>query len=356
MIITEEDVNYVTGKPHTKSFPSNSPVFPDVVIDVNKLIVVSRSIKPQYLSFTKIIQPDKARSAGYSPKRQDGASIRYPILVTPTPNGKYMIVDGRHRYWKNKEVGRERLRVRIVLPKHIYTSVISKHDVAKMHKGKHDGAKIESVTMFALGALSGALVARAVKPIIKSITKYYQIKYARHRIDLKAYKIMVHNTIRRALVGAAKYSNTVQFYTIQNHIILALYANINKIIQDNNKFNSALYNSLEFIVDYAIANKPITPNDILKMVQYLKSLAESLQETKRDYKKEYEEYHSKPDQRANRSKRVLARRKLMKQGRVKKGDGKDVDHKDGNPQNNSAKNLRCVPKKSNRGTLRVNKQ
>ena len=68
----------------------------------------------------------------------------------------------------------------------------------------------------------------------------------------------------------------------------------------------------------------------------------------RDYKKEYADYHSKPEQRANRSKRVLARRKLESQGRVSKGDGKDVDHKDGNPQNNSPKNLRVMDRSTNR--------
>ena len=68
----------------------------------------------------------------------------------------------------------------------------------------------------------------------------------------------------------------------------------------------------------------------------------------RDYKKEYQEYHSKPEQRANRSKRVLARRKLEKEGRVSKGDGKDVDHKDGNAQNNSTSNLRVMNRHLNR--------
>ena len=72
------------------------------------------------------------------------------------------------------------------------------------------------------------------------------------------------------------------------------------------------------------------------------------EETKRDYKKEYQEYHGKPEQRANRSKRVLARRKLEKEGRVAKGDGRDVDHKDGNPQNNSTSNLRVMNRHTNR--------
>ena len=68
----------------------------------------------------------------------------------------------------------------------------------------------------------------------------------------------------------------------------------------------------------------------------------------RDYKKEYQDYHSKPEQRANRSKRVLARRKLEKEGKVCKGDGMDVDHKDGNPQNNSDENLRVMSASKNR--------
>lgn len=68
----------------------------------------------------------------------------------------------------------------------------------------------------------------------------------------------------------------------------------------------------------------------------------------RNYRKEYDNYHAKPEQRANRSKRVLARRKLEKEGRVSKGDGKDVDHKNGNPQDNSDDNLRVLSKSKNR--------
>lgn len=68
----------------------------------------------------------------------------------------------------------------------------------------------------------------------------------------------------------------------------------------------------------------------------------------RNYRKEYDNYHAKPKQRANRSKRVLARRKLEKEGRVSKGDGKDVDHKNGDPQDNSDDNLRVLSKSKNR--------
>jgi hypothetical protein len=71
-------------------------------------------------------------------------------------------------------------------------------------------------------------------------------------------------------------------------------------------------------------------------------------EEARNYRKEYDNYHSKPEQRANRSKRVLARRKMEDKGKVRKGDGKDVHHEDGNPQNNGDSNLKVLPKSKNR--------
>ena len=72
------------------------------------------------------------------------------------------------------------------------------------------------------------------------------------------------------------------------------------------------------------------------------------EEKERDYKKEYQNYHGKPEQIKRRAKRVQARRDLEKEGRVSKGDGKDVDHKDGNPLNNNGKNLRVTSIAHNR--------
>ena len=71
--------------------------------------------------------------------------------------------------------------------------------------------------------------------------------------------------------------------------------------------------------------------------------------SKRDYKKEYREYHSKPEQKRRRAARNAARRKMVALGKARKGDGKDVDHKDRNPMNNSRSNLRMQSKKENRG-------
>ena len=72
----------------------------------------------------------------------------------------------------------------------------------------------------------------------------------------------------------------------------------------------------------------------------------------RNYKKEYSEYHSKSDQKKNRAGRNKARRAALASGKVKKGDKKDVHHKDGNPRNNKSGNVKVVSRKKNRGTYR----
>ena len=68
----------------------------------------------------------------------------------------------------------------------------------------------------------------------------------------------------------------------------------------------------------------------------------------RDYNREYRNYHSKPEQRKNRSSRNLARILMRKKLGVKAISGKDIDHKDKNPMNNSRKNLRVRSKSYNR--------
>ena len=69
----------------------------------------------------------------------------------------------------------------------------------------------------------------------------------------------------------------------------------------------------------------------------------------RDYREEYKRYHSKPEQIKRRAGRNKARRLMIKAGKARKGDGKDVDHKDRNPRNNSRSNLRIQSKHVNRG-------
>ena len=68
----------------------------------------------------------------------------------------------------------------------------------------------------------------------------------------------------------------------------------------------------------------------------------------RSIKLEYQRYGSKPEQKKNRAARNTARRRLIKAGVKKKGDGKDVHHKDGNPRNNARSNLIIASRSSNR--------
>ena len=75
---------------------------------------------------------------------------------------------------------------------------------------------------------------------------------------------------------------------------------------------------------------------------------------KRDYKRENLLYNSRPEQRKNRSERTTARNAAIKDGRVKRGDGNDIDHvrplsKGGS---NSRNNQRVVSAGSNRSFAR----
>ena len=74
--------------------------------------------------------------------------------------------------------------------------------------------------------------------------------------------------------------------------------------------------------------------------------------TARNYRKEYDNYHSSDKQKKDRAHRNNANRKLKREGRIAKGDGRDVDHKDGNPRNNSPSNLTVKKKESNRSFSR----
>ena len=75
----------------------------------------------------------------------------------------------------------------------------------------------------------------------------------------------------------------------------------------------------------------------------------------RNYRGEHDKYHKKPDQKKNRASRNTARSKMKTAGKVKKGDGKDVAHKNGNPKDNKKKNLAVKSKSVNRSFARTSK-
>lgn len=70
--------------------------------------------------------------------------------------------------------------------------------------------------------------------------------------------------------------------------------------------------------------------------------------TGRRYDLEYKNYHGKPDQIKKRASRVQARRDMEKAGKVRKGDGRDVAHKNNNCFDNRKSNLKVQSPAQNR--------
>lgn len=70
--------------------------------------------------------------------------------------------------------------------------------------------------------------------------------------------------------------------------------------------------------------------------------------------REYAAYQGKPEQIKNRSKRNQARATMAKAGKVKKGDGLDVDHKRALSKSglNQLSNLQAISKSKNRSFSR----
>lgn len=96
-------------------------------------------------------------------------------------------------------------------------------------------------------------------------------------------------------------------------------------------------------------NQAITDMNAQNMqTEFYISFAKNFISEKRDYRKEYDNYQGSSEQKKNRAKRNKVNRLMKRLGRIRKGDGRDVDHKDGNPNNNSIKNLRVVSKSHNR--------
>ena len=63
-------------------------------------------------------------------------------------------------------------------------------------------------------------------------------------------------------------------------------------------------------------------------------------------------YNAKPEQKKRRAQRNAARRKMIAAGKARKGDGKDVAHRNNNPNDNSSGNLSMQSKAKNRSFKR----
>lgn len=108
------------------------------------------------------------------------------------------------------------------------------------------------------------------------------------------------------------------------------------------KVESGFYNTVK--IGNTEHEIPVEKN----LQEFYISFAKNFVAEKRNYRKEYDNYQGTEKQKKNRAKRNKVNRLMKRLGRIRKGDGRDVDHKDGNPNNNSMKNLRVVSKSHNR--------
>jgi hypothetical protein len=67
-------------------------------------------------------------------------------------------------------------------------------------------------------------------------------------------------------------------------------------------------------------------------------------------------YNSKPSSKKDRASRNAARSEAMKAGKVRKGDGKDIDHKNSNPRDNRKSNTQVMSASKNRALNQYDKR
>jgi hypothetical protein len=68
----------------------------------------------------------------------------------------------------------------------------------------------------------------------------------------------------------------------------------------------------------------------------------------RNYRKEYDEYHASETQKKRRAARNKARRKAQREGKVSKGDSKEVDHPNASRTGSLGSTTRVISKARNR--------
>jgi hypothetical protein len=185
------------------------------------------------------------------------------------------------------------------------------------------------------------------------------VQYNYVTVDDKTTKIPVmtdDNVTNQVLGEQIIFLNDLLIESLTNNFVLA---NLVKYEILNDSEGSLIWNSQNMLLEdseYVMINmKSIFENAKARIEanpDLIKTLIEDLldEEYKRDYKKEYKNYHGKAKQRKERAARTRARGEMIKKGRAKKGDGKDIDHKKAirSGGSNGINNLRVRDRSSNR--------
>ena len=197
-----------------------------------------------------------------------------------------------------------------------------------------------------------------VKIGIRAKSRSDRITNAALRIELKGSKVKIAEAEEVQTTqdeeGIITPEKLIEFYRNNMDVL------IGQVVQN---LNFSLSGNMEEVIEDKLENTitiagkevkiPVTgqvpePESLTDIDESFMNFLEQDDPSKRDYKREYRLFHGKAKQRKKRSNRVLARRKMEKKGKVRKGDGKDVDHRDGNALNNGDNNLRVQSKKKNR--------
>lgn len=153
--------------------------------------------------------------------------------------------------------------------------------------------------------------------------------------------IMLNDLLVEALTNNFVLANLVN-YEILNDSEGALISNSRNMLLEDSEY---VMINMKSIFENAKARIQINP---LLLNTLIKDFIE--EEYERDYKKEYKNYHGKSKQRKERASRTKAREEMIKKGRAKRGDGKDIDHKKAirSGGSNGINNLRVRDRSANR--------
>jgi hypothetical protein len=179
------------------------------------------------------------------------------------------------------------------------------------------------------------------------------VEYNYVRIGNKVTKIPVTRSdkLSNQLLGETYlFLNSMLVESLSNNFVLSSLVKVNlltsyeaDILEQATMLTESDTNPLKEMLDKVIKRATAVPFKISLLEQIL-------EEYKRDYKMEYRNYHGKPKQKKERAARTRARELMIKKGRAKRGDGKDIDHKKPlrSGGSNSINNLRKRGKSDNR--------